>query len=324
MATPQVTAPPCAPSPVPGDTTPSPGVIHINFRHAAGFTVIGNHLAQHRGLSLTAIGLAAHIQSLPAGARIGIKRLAERFPESETRVAAALRELEAHGYLHRSRVRLADGRIVTRTVSYNQPGAATHPVTTPHPRTATPSKPAAQPTPPPPPRVTTPEPRPAPPPAPQPQSHPTPALVPAPTARTTPPPPLPQPQELTPELQRVATALLADLRRHAPQLVLSENDIHTLAPGVATWLERDAHPDTIRHTLTTDLPNPLKHPAKLLRHRITTLLPPPLPGAQDVVALARPGVIVIPLQNCDHCDRAFRSRHPGHCRDCRTDLHTAA
>ncbi|SFY39338.1 helix-turn-helix domain-containing protein [Streptomyces atratus] len=323
MDTPQITAPPCAPPPVPGDITPSPGVIHINFRHAAGFTVIGNHLTQHRGLSLAAIGLAAHIQSLPAGARIGIKRLAERFPESETRIAAALRELEAHGYLHRSRVRLADGRIVTRTVSYNQPGAVTHPVAVPRPRTA-PSKPTPQTAPPP--RATTPEPHPAPTPAPPPAPtpQPAPALVPAPTARTTPPPPLPQPQELTPELQRAATALLADLRRHAPRLVLSESDIRTLAPGVATWLERDAHPDTIRHALTTDLPNPLKHPAKLLRHRITALLPPPLPGAQDVVARARPGVIVIPLQNCDRCDRAFRSRHPGHCRDCRTGLHTAA
>lgn len=171
-----------------------------------------------------------------------------------------------------------------------------------------------------PPREAAPEPRPAPPPAPAPQPQPTPVLVPAPTARTTLPPPLPQPQEL----QRAATTLLADLRRHAPQLVLSENDIHTLTPGVATWLERDARPDTIRHALTTALPAPLKHPAKLLRHRITTPLPPPLPGPQDVAARARPGVIVIPLQNCDHCDRAFRSRHPGHCRDYRTDLHTAA
>ncbi|MGW2087601.1 helix-turn-helix domain-containing protein [Streptomyces sp. NPDC001880] len=323
MDTPQVTAPPCAPSPVPEDTTPSSGVIHINFRHAAGFTVIGNHLAQHRGLSLAAIGLAAHIQSLPAGARIGIKRLAERFPESETRIAAALRELEAHGYLHRSRVRLPDGRIITRTVSYNQPGADASTAAAPRPRTA-PSKPILQTAPPP--HATTPEPHPvpapAPPPSPTPQPQPAPVLVPAPTARTT-PPPLPQPQELTPELQRAATALLADLRRHAPQLVLSENDIHTLAPGVATWLERDAHPDTIRHALTNDLPNPLKHPAKLLRHRITALLPPPLPGAQDI-ARARPGTVVIPLQNCDHCDRAFRSRHPGHCRECRTDLRTAA
>ncbi|MCX4787133.1 helix-turn-helix domain-containing protein [Streptomyces sp. NBC_01221] len=329
MDTQQITAPPCAPSPVPGDATPSSGVIHINFRHAAGFTVIGNHLAQHRGLSLVAIGLAVHIQSLPAGAKIGIKHLAERFPESETRIAAALRELEATGYLHRSRVRLPDGRIVTRTISYNQPGADPATVTTPQPRTR-PRKPEA-PLPPPPPREPAPEPEPTrepQPPAPQPVAaprpmpapHPAPApvLVPAPTTRKAPPPPLPQPQSPTPELHRSAAALLADLRRHTPQLTLSETDIHTLTPGVATWLERDAHPDTIRHTLTTDLPVPLKHPAKLLRHRITTLLPPPLPEAQDLTP-ARPGVIVIPLQNCDRCDRAFRSRHPGHCRDCRTE-----
>lgn len=105
--------------------------------------------------------------------------------------------------------------------------------------------------------------------------------------------------------------------------MLSEGDVETLTPGVATWLERDAHPDTVRQALTTDLPIPLRHPAKLLRHRITTLLPPPLPGAQDLSA-ARPRVIVIPLQNCDSCDRAFRSRHPGRCGGCRADLHTAA
>ncbi|MFF9509584.1 helix-turn-helix domain-containing protein [Streptomyces sp. NPDC014724] len=353
MDTQQITVPSRGPSPVPGAATPLSGVIHINVRHAAGFTVIGNHLAQHRGLSLTAIGLAAHIQSLPAGARIGIKHLAERFPESETRVAAALRELEAHGYLHRSRVRLPDGRIVTRTVSYNQPGA-TASTAPPEQRTRR-TKPAAPlPAPQPPPRESAAEqhfaPTPAPEPTPASVPHPAPSetpqrpvpqrtpetppvlapeprpaavFVPAPTAPRTLPPPLPQPREPTSELHRAAAAFLADLRRHAPQLVLSENDIHTLTPGVATWLERDAHPDTIRHVLTNDLPVPLKHPAKLLRHRITTLLPPPLPGAEDL-APARPGVIVIPLQNCDGCDRAFRSRHLGHCRDCRADLHTAA
>jgi hypothetical protein len=41
------------------------GVRHIKFRHT--------------DLSLTAIGLAAHIQSLPDGARIGIKELAKKF-----------------------------------------------------------------------------------------------------------------------------------------------------------------------------------------------------------------------------------------------------
>ncbi|MFF9568253.1 helix-turn-helix domain-containing protein [Streptomyces sp. NPDC014685] len=325
MDTPQVTAPPCAPSPVPGDATPSSGVIHINTRHAAGFTVIGNHLAQHRGLSLTAIGLAAHIQSLPAGARIGIKRLAERFPESETRIAAALRELEAHGYLHRSRSRLANGRVITRTISYNQPGTVAPITPTPRPKprpskpTAplAPAPPAEAPQPPAPQQLPTPAPEPAPRPAPVSVS------VPPPTAPRTPPPPLPQPYAPTEELRRTAAALLADLRRHAPGLILSEGDVAALVPGVVTWLERDAHPDAIRHALTADLPIPLKHPAKLVRHRITALLPPPLPGTAELTPPRRKAV-VIPLQNCDGCDRAFRSPHPGHCRDCRTEQLPAA
>ncbi|MFF7335943.1 helix-turn-helix domain-containing protein [Streptomyces sp. NPDC008163] len=137
MATSQAIAPPRAPS-----GSPTAGVQHVNVRHTTGFTVIGNHLAQHAQLSLIAIGLAAHVQSLPTGARIGIKLLAARFPESEARIAAALRELEAAGYLHRDRVRLADGRVVTRTTSYNQPQAtpeqrepapATPPTPEPHP-----------------------------------------------------------------------------------------------------------------------------------------------------------------------------------------------
>lgn len=153
-----------------------------------------------------------------------------------------------------------------------------------------------------------------------------PVHVPARTARTAPPSPVPRPQDPTPELHRAAAAILADLRRHAPQLVLSERDLQALTPGVATWLERDAHPDTVRQALITDLPVPPRHPAKLVRHRISTLLPPPLPGSREI-APVRPGVTVVPLQNCDSCDRAFRSRHPGHCRGCRheqADLHTAA
>ncbi|MFK4109274.1 helix-turn-helix domain-containing protein [Streptomyces sp. NPDC002176] len=98
------------------------GLIHDNSRHTARFTVIGNHLAQHADLSLLAIGLGTHIQSLPRGARIDIKSLAARFPEGVARIAAALRELEKHGYLRRVRERVPGGRIITRTISCNQPG----------------------------------------------------------------------------------------------------------------------------------------------------------------------------------------------------------
>ncbi|MEV0916131.1 helix-turn-helix domain-containing protein [Streptomyces sp. NPDC049967] len=316
MDTPQITAPPCAqpggspgPNGGPRDVTPTSGVIHVNTRHVSGFTVIGNHLAQHHELSLVAIGLAAHIQSLPAGAKVGIKVLTDRFPESEARIAAALRELEAKGYLHRSRVRLPEGRVVTRTVSYNQPRTEASTIPAPRPRPAVPV--------PVPPQAAPPEP--VQPPAPVPV--PAPAPAPAPTAA--PPPPLPRPHTPAEGLHRTAATLLADLRRHAPELALSESDVRALTPGVATWLERDAHPDTIRHALTADLPVPLKHPAKLLRHRITTRLPAPLPGTAELTAPRRK-VVVVPLQNCDTCERAFRATEPGHCRDCRTDLLEAA
>ncbi|CAM5694807.1 hypothetical protein SCALM49S_02787 [Streptomyces californicus] len=151
-------------------------------------------------------------------------------------------------------------------------------------------------------------------PSPMPRSAP---LVPHPTARKLPAPPLPRPGTPTPQLTHAATALLSDLRRHAPELTLSAADIGTLAPAVAAWLEREAHPDTIRRALTTDLPQPLRHPAKLLKHRLTALLPPPLPSADDLAAPASNRPTVIPFLNCDGCERGIRSLTPGLCRDCR-------
>ncbi len=100
MDTQQVSAP---------SRAPSAGVVHINVRLTDGYTIISNRLSQHRGMSLLAIGVGTHIQSLPDGRRVGVKALAERFPESEVRIAAALRELEEHGFLRRTRVR-AGGR----------------------------------------------------------------------------------------------------------------------------------------------------------------------------------------------------------------------
>ncbi|MEU6678242.1 helix-turn-helix domain-containing protein [Streptomyces sp. NPDC046925] len=225
--------------------------------------MVGNHLTQHRNLSLTAIGLAAHIQSLPAGAKVSIKRLAERFPEGEVRIAAALRELEAHGYLTRTRERLPSGQVITRTVSYNNPPAMT----------------AAKP-----------------PPTPAPSAHP-------PVAHDTP-----------------ATTLLTDLRRHDPRLLLAERDVHRLAPAATAWLDRGIAPEAVRRTLTAGLPTtPIHRPAALLAHRLTEFLPPPLPAAAPAPP-PRPD----PLQNCDHCDRAFRAPVPGHCRDCTAPSATVA
>ncbi|KAA6197573.1 hypothetical protein F2B00_35860, partial [Streptomyces parvus] len=119
--------------------------------------------------------------------------------------------------------------------------------------------------------------------------------------------PLPAPQQPTEALYAAAADLLAGLPKTAPLFLLSEEDVRGLVPGVAAWLERGARPDAVRAAITDDPPAPLRHPAKLLRHRLATLLPPPLPAA----------VPVVPLQNCDDCDRAFRSSVPGCCRGCR-------
>ncbi|WP_097887113.1 hypothetical protein [Streptomyces sp. st140] len=328
---------------IPGPVPPS-GVLHAVIPHTSRFTVVGNHLAQHAELSLVAIGVGVHIQSLPAGAAVGIKALAARFPEGEAKIACALRELEAHGYLHRTRVRLPKGRVATRTVFCNQPGAVLRggvvPVVGPAVRSTGPARtpvrehirvpePVAVPEPtavpehrsvPEPDPV--PEHRPVPEPDPVPQALHAPVRLPSRTAPTQPRRPLPHPQVLTPELRQAAAALLADLRRHAEELVLSEQDVEELVPGVAAWLERDATTDTIRRTLAADLPQPLKHPARLLRHRLTALLPAPLPGALDLTSPRR--APVTPFQTCDGCERAFRSHEPGHCRDCRAQYGEAA
>ncbi|HEX5567505.1 MAG TPA: hypothetical protein VFY14_11375, partial [Streptomyces sp.] len=287
MAEPQLSAPSRAPSAVPRS-----GVVHVTVRHTQRFTVVGNHLAQHRELSLTAIGLAVHIQSLPDGARVDIRTLAGRFAEGETRIAAALRELEAHGYLERTRERLPGGRIVTRTVSYNNPGGAGSRRVRADVRSA-PVRAVAQ----------------APASAPAPVPPPAPGSGPAPVPPT-PPLPLPAPRSTgNPVRERAATALLTGLRRDDPRLLLSERDVRRLAPAVTAWLERGAALDAVRHTLTTGLPSePLRRPAALLAHRLTALLPPPLPAAAPPTP---PRPRPHPLHNCDGCDRAFRTPRPG-------------
>ncbi|MEU9467163.1 helix-turn-helix domain-containing protein [Streptomyces avermitilis] len=280
-----------------GDSGPG-GLTHDNARHTTRFTVIGNHLAQHPELSGLAIGLAVYIQSLPAGARVDIKTLAARFPEGATRIAAALRELEAHGYLRRARERIPGGRIVTRTVSCNQPGrrredqpdysASARPVVAPERREKRAPRPL---------------------------------------------PAVPHPAQPAPALLQAATDLLAGLRRHDPRLLLSACDTAHLAPGVAAWLERDVSPSAVRHALTSDLPpEGPRRPAALLAHRLAAHLPPPPPFGVPAPPLPPPfGVpappspaVRSPLQTCDGCDRAFRAPEPGLCRDCRSDLRTAA
>lgn len=216
---------------------PGVGLTHENARHTTRFTVIGNHLAQHPELSALAIGLGVHIQSLPAGARADINTLAARFPEGRTRIAAALRELETHGYLRRERHRIPDGRIVTRTISCNQPGSSRREAHA-----------APKPT-----RAAKPAPRKALPPVPRP-GYPAPALV-------------QQATDLLAGLRRHDPRLLlsaCDTAHLAPGVAAwLERDVTPTA--VRHALTADLPPEALRR------------PAALLAHRLTAQLPPPPP-----------------------------------------------
>ncbi len=185
--------------------------------------------------------------------------------------------------------------MVTRTVSYNHP-EATRARRTGRTHEPCPVRPVR-------------EPQPAPP---------APATSGAPE-RSALPPPLPRPE--TPAPHPGATALLATLRRDDDRLLLPERDVRRLAPAVAVWLERGAAPEAVRRTLTANLPPDLRHPTVLLAHRLSTLLPPPLPAPLAAGTAAGPAPdprpVVVPLQECDGCDRAFRAPAPGLCRDCR-------
>ncbi|MFF4644679.1 helix-turn-helix domain-containing protein [Streptomyces sp. NPDC001389] len=270
------------------------------MKHTDHYTVVGNHLAQHRALSLVAIGLALHIQSLPAGSRVGIKALADRFPEGVVRIAAALRELEAHGYLERSRVRTADGRVVSRTVSYNRPR------TLPPPHEPPPTPPGG--------RAPVPVPVAEPVAAPPPQAAaPVPAVVPAPAVVPVPVPvPAVVPAAPAGPVRQEALDLLARLRGDDPRLLLAERDVRRLAPGVTAWLERGAEPEAVRCVLAAGLPDDMRSPAALIGYRLRSGLPPELPREPAPTAARRPD----PMQNCDGCDRGFRAPAPGRCSTC--------
>ncbi|WP_323375791.1 helix-turn-helix domain-containing protein [Streptomyces sp. RB17] len=295
---------------------------------------MGNHLAQHRELSLTAIGLATHILSVPEGTPVDIRSLAERFPEGRDRIAAALRELEAHGYLARVREHTESGRLITRTYVHHAPAAASgaaspaplrvagRPATTrsrdrrPVAGTDVQAAPeegdrALHPQPP----------------------EPVPALV-RPPAPDTPAdctePPAPTAASTT-STQRGrrdqrndrAVALLAGLRRADNRLILSRHDVDRLAPAVAAWFDGGATAAVIHRALTEGLPAVLRNPAKLIAYRLDELLPVPLPArptpSPNVTPGSGPARRSDPLQNCDGCERAFRSPRPGRCRDCRAD-----
>ncbi|MFI2431573.1 hypothetical protein [Streptomyces sp. NPDC018693] len=274
---------------------PTSGVIHVRTRLTADFTVISNALAQRRGSAVT-VGVAAYILSLPDGTPVSITALCEHFTEGEILISRALRELEADGYLERRRERLSTGQIRTRTYFYDLPGGDPDP--DPGPDPDGPPEP--------------PKPR-------RPRKAPAAAPVVSASAAVQEKVQVPVPAEAETPLPLAdadpkAIAVLAALRRVDPRLVLTEREAARLAPGVTRWLAAGLLPTQITDHLTAGLPDHLlTRPAGILAYRLReTPLSAPARSAEPP---AHPAVV--PLQNCDGCDRGFRSAEHGRCRDCR-------
>ncbi|MFS8199953.1 hypothetical protein ACLVWQ_14860 [Streptomyces sp. CWNU-52B] len=278
--------------------TPTSGVTHVRTRLTADFTVVSNALAQRRGSAVT-VGVAVYILSLPDGTPVTITALCEHFSEGEILISRALRDLEAAGYLERCRERTSTGKIRTRTYFYDIPGAD------PHPGPDSDSDSDASPEPPPPLTPRGPRRQAA-------VTAVTPAAAPvrAETAAEAPAP--------LAEADPRAVAVLAALRRIDPRLALSEQEAARLAPGVTRWLAAGLLPTHITDHLTARLPDHfLTRPAGILAYRLKeTPLAPPAPARSTEPSVHRPAVV--PLRNCDGCDRGFRAAEPGRCRDCRS------
>jgi hypothetical protein len=303
------------------------GVTHIREYQPDRFTIIGNHLAQHRELSLTAIGLGTHILSLPQGASADIRTLAERFPEGRDRIAFALRELEAHGYIERVRERVDGGRVVTRTYAYNAPALTRH-------RRAAAGAgdgagfTAARPTRP----VPVGQGDPARPSADVTSAPPGVAVAPVPAGvdnapgaedRAPTPPESAEPEPSGGEHHDKAVALLVGLRRTDDRFTLSRRDVRRLTPAVIAWFDNGASATAVHHAMTADVPALVEHPAGFLAYRLRELLPPPLPPSPAVSASGVPEAQPspsYPMVDCaGGCNRAFRQPEGTWCRDCRAE-----
>ncbi|MEU1187650.1 hypothetical protein [Streptomyces sp. NPDC005859] len=271
---------------------PTSGVIHVRTRLTADFTVISNALAQRRGSAVT-VGVAAYISSLPDGSSVTITALCEHFSEGEILISRALRELEAAGHLERRHERTPTGQVRTRTYFYDVPGGDPGPDGPPEP--SKPRRPRKQ--------------------------HAAAAAAPPASGavQATAQPPVPAEAEtpvLLAEADPRAVAVLAALRRVDPRLVLSPREAARLAPAVTRWLAAGLLPTQITDHLTARLPDRfLTRPAGILAYRLkeTPLSVPVM--ARSAEPLVRPAVV--PLRNCDGCDRGFRTTEPGRCRDCR-------
>lgn len=82
----------------------------IRVNNTKGFTVMSNYHFQDKGISLKAKGLLGLMLSLPSNWDYSVNGLVANVKENKAAVQSALKELEEHKYLKRTRVQDETGR----------------------------------------------------------------------------------------------------------------------------------------------------------------------------------------------------------------------
>jgi hypothetical protein len=244
------------------------------------FTTLGNEVLRDSRLSFCARGVLGHLLSLPDGQRGDIRTLADRTPEGRERVASALRELEAFGYLKRAVKRSPEGRVYTDVDVFDIPAGPSAQVA-PNPGfpgsgglDASPDgdhqlkKRDEEPT------------------------HPT---LPAEDAETG--------REGDGDEETKASAeLLARAARIEPKLSLGRCEALQLAPLVTEWRRRGASELHLINSLTSGLPRVgVHHPVRFIETRLRSKMPAERSVAPSQLECDECGVPVVGAGLCQSC-----------------------
>ncbi|MFJ7996641.1 hypothetical protein ACIQ7D_05680 [Streptomyces sp. NPDC096310] len=271
------------------------------------FSTFTNALLRDRSISWCAAGVLMYLLSLPSGARVSIRSLAELRKEGRGRIAEALHELEESRYLRRPVVKNREsGQLSTvyevfdhphtnegsdvagdggaednesgrNLASGDQEGGVSGSLPT--------GEKTGEQEPPSPVRE---RPRP---------------VGQARRAR--------QPKVTVPEQLRSATELLLSLGRGEPRLTLGPFEAVRLAPLVEEWRGCGASDAQVRQALTAGLPTPVLSAPGLIADRLRRKMPVPLPPRDPAAATSAPP----PRAECEEC-RAPLPPSGAACRAC--------
>ncbi|WP_194924386.1 helix-turn-helix domain-containing protein [Catenulispora pinisilvae] len=247
------------------------------------FTTLGNEVLRDSRLSFCARGILAYLLSQPDGKRDDIRTLAERTPEGRERVASAMRELERHGYLKRTKKRTSEGHIYTEVEVFDGPGGPSSQLS---PETELPASggPTTGPDGDQPVKDRGKEP-----------THPAPSAEDGEDGR----------EGECDEETRASVELLARVARTEPQLSVGRADVVRLAPLVTEWRRRGASELHVVGSLTSGLPRAgVYHPARFIETRLIAKMPVERCAAPEQLECGGCGIPVPAAGLCRSCREA--------------------